>query len=157
MLPVVFQAGLFEKPLDERDWKYSNHCLEWMLECLVNINRSYLRIYPETPPLYRSGTVYAREKGTEDWASIKVLLRVKQGDCEDLGAWRVAELRERGKEFAKPRVKFRNVEGFWHYHIQVQRANGKVEDPSRNLGMNSVREGKPLSHIRMLRITDFGV
>lgn len=155
MLPINFQVGLFEKPLDERDWRYSNDCLLWMLECLVNCNRTYLRLFPETPDLYKSGVVYAREAGTEDWAGIKMIRRIGRGDCEDLGSWRVAELRERRKEAAKPRVKFRNIEGFWHYHIQVTRANGKVEDPSRILGMNTPHEGKPFSRIKMIRTEEF--
>src|SRR5205085_4886990 len=115
-----------------------------------NCNRAYLRHYPQTPDLYLSGTVYAREAGTEDWAGIAEILKVKQGDCEDLGAWRVAELRERHNEFAKPRIKYRNVDGFWHYHIQVTRADFRIEDPSRLLGMNSNHEGKPLHHVKMI-------
>lgn len=154
MLPIVFQLGLFEKRLDEQDYRYSHKCLLWLLECLVNCNRKYLQEFPETPKLYKAGVQYTREKGTEDWSGIKVLLRTKKGDCEDLGCWRVAELREKG-EAAKPHVKFRNVEGFWHYHIQVERADGRIEDPSKLLGMNK-SEGKPISHIKMIRTVDLG-
>jgi hypothetical protein len=160
MLPVVMQLGLFEKPMDEADYHYSHRCLLWMLECLVNCNREYLHHFPETPALYSKGPdgqrliTYTREAGTEDWCGIKVGLRTRKMDCEDLACWRVAELRDRGHEAAKPRVKFRNVEGFWHYHIQVEHASGKVEDPSRILGMNSGHEGKPISRIKMIRTTN---
>ncbi len=150
MLPIVFQLGLFEKTTNDRDTEYSHRCLLWMLECLVNCNREYIRLFPETPDLYKSGVIYTRERGTEDWSGIKVGLRTKKMDCEDLGAWRVAELRERYAEYARPFVKFKNVEGFWHYHIQVRRANGVVEDPSRILGMNR-HEGKPIASIKMIK------
>lgn len=154
MLPIVYHLGLFEKPMDEVDYHYSHRCLLWMLECLTNCDREYLRHFPGTPKLYDAGIRYTREKGTEDWCGIKIGLRTKKMDCEDLSCWRVAELRERMKEPAKPRVKFRNVNGFWHYHIQVERGDGRIEDPSRVLGMNSGHEGKPFSHIKMIKTSD---
>jgi len=153
MLPIVFQLGLFEQTSDPRERKYSHKCLHWMLECLVNCNRLYLRLHPETPDLYKSGVVYTRERGTEDWSGIKIGLRTKRMDCEDLASWRVAELRERTGEWAKPLTKFRNVDGFWHYHIMVKRENGTIEDPSKILGMNRA-EGKPISTIRMIHTLD---
>jgi hypothetical protein len=154
MLPVVFQVGLFEKPQDKKDFEFSHRCLMWMLECLVNCNREYLRLYPNTPDLKNAGVQYTRERGTEDWSGIKVGLRTKKMDCEDLSSWRVAELREKYNEFARPYVKFRNVHGFWHYHIMLMRGDRKrIEDPSKELGMNR-DEGKPLSNIRMIRTLD---
>lgn len=156
MLPVVFQVDLFAKPLDEHHWRYSHKCLHWLLECLVNINREYLRAYPDTPLLRDAGVHYARERGTEDWQAIPIVRKWKRGDCEDLGAWYVAEQRERFRIPAKPRVKFRLVEGFWHYHIQAQLPNGRVVDPSRILGMNSTHEWKPISLIKMIRTEDNG-
>jgi len=153
MLPIVMQLGLFEKPMDEHDYKYSHRCLMWLLECLTNCNREYLKCFPHTPKLYAAGVRYTREAGTEDWSGIKIGLRTKKMDCEDLGCWRVAELREAG-EPAMPRVKFRNVHGFWHYHIQLVRGDGRIEDPSRILGMNTGHEGKPLSKVKMIRTFD---
>lgn len=152
MLPIVMQLGLFEKPMDSDDHKYSHKCLMWLLECLTNCNREFLKIHKDTPPLYKANVVYTRESGTEDWSGIKIGLRTKRMDCEDLACWRVAELREKG-EAAKPRVKFKNVQGFWHYHIQVIRGDGRLEDPSQILGMNR-SEGKPLSKIKMIATFD---
>lgn len=151
MLPVVFQACLFDK--DDANYEhYSRKCLEWMLECLVNINREVLRHFPEIPNLYDASVKYAREDGTEDWESILSVIRHRQGDCEDLACWRVAELRERFKEAARPIVRYRNDDGFWHYHIQVLRGDGKtIEDPSARLGMGTVGEGKQLSNFITLR------
>jgi hypothetical protein len=107
--------------------------LEALLEGLVRVN---LRLLDRSalPPLYQSGARYRRErKGSEDWKTCERVYSSRSGDCEDLAAWRVAELRHAGEVDAVAIV----VPGgprIWH--VQVMRANGSVEDPSRILGMN---------------------
>lgn len=82
------------------------------------------------PPLYRSGVVYRREPpGEEDWQSATQLLRNGFGDCEDLSAYRAAELRLDG-EPATVAIR-RTKRG--SFHAIVRRADGKLEDPSRIL------------------------
>lgn len=84
------------------------------------------------PLLYASGVRYQREpEGSEEWRLPAQVLRAGHGDCEDLVMWRAAELRLQG-ERARP----------WCYqvrpgliHCVVKRADGRVEDPSRKLGM----------------------
>ena len=45
-------------------------------------------------PLYQSGVRYAREPiGSEVWQTALETQQLGKGDCEDLVAWRVAELR----------------------------------------------------------------
>jgi len=101
------------------------------LEALVAISRVQIR-YKNVPPLYRAGVRYQREApGREDWQSALETYLRGYGDCEDLAAYRVAELRERGELKARPMVR-RSYVG---YHVLVRRANGKSEDPSRRLGM----------------------
>lgn len=162
MRPIVLKLELFANG-SETERRYSQQCLMWILECVVNCNRAYLRLHPETPPLYKAGVRYTHEDDTEDWEGIPSIIKHRGGDCEDLGAWRVAELREHG-EPAKPYLKFKEVEGFWHYHIQVQRmakdANGnwrpgKIEDPSAILGMGTMREGKAINKFRMVRSLEY--
>ncbi len=160
MLPVIFQLNIFGSKNDVIDWKYSHSCLKWLLEALVNCNRAFLKEVKNVPELYQTQVRYARERGTEDWCSIPVCHMRGYGDCEDLSAWRVAELREKTREPAKPYLKFRrSPNGAMQYHIQVLRMkkdqSGKwidshVEDPSRNLGMNT-DEWKPLSPVREIR------
>jgi len=53
------------------------------------------------------------------------------GDCEDLAAWRAAELRIAGEPARV--VVVRSAPGV--LHAVVRRANGRIEDPSRRLGM----------------------
>lgn len=52
------------------------------------------------PRLYASGVAYDREpwpKGVEEFADIVTILERGWGDCDDLCAWRVAELQETGE------------------------------------------------------------
>lgn len=100
-----------------------------ILRYLVEVNRAYLRRRPNTAPLYRSGVVYKRERGTEDWLSIPEILARGHDDCEGLAAWRVAELNEKGI-FATPEL----IRQGRLWHVVVRRKSG-IEDPSRRLGM----------------------
>lgn len=82
------------------------------------------------PPLYSSGILYRREPhGTEFWQNAIDLLRSREGDCEDLAAYRAAELRSIG-ELASVGV-IQNPSG--SYHAVVRRQDGSIEDPSRIL------------------------
>lgn len=88
------------------------------------------------PPLYESGVVYRREPpwGHEEFADILTVYRRGWGDCDDLCAWRVAELRE-SKEDPKADIRI-----YWRpnskvMHVEVRRGNGAIEDPSRFLGL----------------------
>jgi hypothetical protein len=103
------------------------------LEALIAIDRVQIR-YKRPPPLYRSGIRYQREApGREDWQTILELVKHGYGDCEDLAAARVAELREKGELDARPMVR-RSYVG---YHVLVRRPSQAhvTEDPSRLLGM----------------------
>lgn len=102
------------------------------LEGLVRRNLVQLRRNPRAPRLYASGVVYAPEVGAaEDWLSVLQALRAGRADCEDLTAWRVAELRMAGVH-ARPQV-IRT--GPSMLHARVLLPDGSVEDPSRRLGM----------------------
>lgn len=84
------------------------------------------------PPLYRAGVRYRPEpRGQERWQVPSEVRRKGFGDCEDLAAWRVAELRRKG-ERAAPYVK---QTGPARWHAMVRRGDGRLEDPSRLLGM----------------------
>jgi hypothetical protein len=113
--------------------------LEAVAEGLVRLNE-WLFSQAETlggielPPLYESGIVYRREpKGREWWESAADALGVtseRSGDCEDLSAFRCAELRY--YEGTPCRVKvIRNRRG--NFHAVVEYGDGEIEDPSRVL------------------------
>lgn len=146
MRPVVFKVQLFR---DDADRERSQEALLWMLEALCKVNEGHLADRPY-PPLYESGVRYQREEGTEEWLDIPNILAAGWGDCEDLACWRVAELRRQGLR-AGPYVRFRQIDGVFHYHALVMRyrpvltrtAAGlaerlepeRLEDPSKRLGM----------------------
>lgn len=108
-----------------------------MLRALVAIDVLYLREHPGTPLLYHSGVVYQREPpGQDDWDPVPIVLERGNGDCEDLAAWRCAELIRLGESAsAIPKLVQSNPDGTKLYHILVRRGNGTIEDPSRKLGM----------------------
>ena len=146
MQPIVFKVKLFR---DDGDRPRSQQALLWMLEALCKINEGHLAERPY-PPLYESGVRYQREDGTEEWLDIPTIIEAGWGDCEDLACWRVAELRKQGHR-AGPYVRFRNIDGVFHYHALVMRyrpvlkrseagliehlAPVGLDDPSRVLGM----------------------
>ena len=107
-----------------------------MLEALTAVNEAWLYENPHAPMLYESGIRYEEEPpGRDDWQDIPETLLLRVGDCEDLGCWRVAELRTRVREHAVPYVK-KSLSGHRTvYHVAVRRADGRLEDPSRILGM----------------------
>jgi hypothetical protein len=111
--------------------------LTHLLTCLFELDLDYLREHPETPALYRAGVRYRREpEGQERWASIPIVRRLGFGDCEDLATWRAAELVVRG-ERARPISSHQRTPRGILYHIRVLRADGRIEDPSRILGMGA--------------------
>lgn len=85
------------------------------------------------PLLYKAGVRYSREAaGKEEWQLPTTTLRKGFGDCEDLAAWRTAELWMLGESGARMFLKRVNPR---LRHIQVLRADGTIEDPSKKLGM----------------------
>lgn len=133
MRRILLEVGLFRGP---EDAARSERVLRGLLVALSAANCSYLKAHPETPWLYEAGVVYqAEEPGHEDWQTIPYVLDRGEGDCEDLACWRVAELRIRRGIRAVPRLTWRPRVNGRLYHITVRYPDGRVEDPSRVLGM----------------------
>jgi hypothetical protein len=88
------------------------------------------------PSLYKSGVRYEGEPyGQEDWQVPSVTLRKGVGDCEDLAAWRAAELVVSGEDRGARAVVKLVRPGL--VHCLVLRGNGQIEDPSAKLGMRT--------------------
>lgn len=88
------------------------------------------------PPLYSAGVVYRKEP-RELWRHVADVYSEGWGDCEDLAAWRAAELRVSGQDPDASVGTYRS--GRRRYHAIVVRGDGSVEDPSRVLGMPAPR------------------
>jgi hypothetical protein len=115
-------------------------------------NIAWLQSHPETPDLYHAGVSYKPERRRinprtgkaseygEEWQTIPWVIYRGYGDCEDLGAWRAAELRHKFKIQATPFIKMRQMpNGYWRAHVVVRWPNGQLEDPSAKLGMYTFR------------------
>lgn len=115
------------------------------LRSLVAMNVVWLMRHRETTPmLYDAGVVYEREPaGQEEWQTIPAVLTQGSGDCEDLAAWRVAELQTLGAlnipggdRGARIITKTKRLPtGKLLIHVLVRRGDGSIEDPSLMLGM----------------------
>jgi len=143
----VFQVRTFESVPHEGKLRI----LTGLLEALIAANLVYLDYHPETPLLsaiaclanpdvvYRQRQCMHYEfepEGSDNWQDIPETLSLGFGDCEDLASWRVAELRHKGETNARPYVIHTKLpSGQTLYHIQVERADGRIEDPSVQLGM----------------------
>lgn len=106
-------------------------------EMLVRLNLKFLkRMRGRVPRLYASGVRYKREPRPviEKFQRIPSILRARSGDCEDLAAWRCAELRFFDGVHAVPWIINPRPRLF---HVQVRLPNGRIEDPSAKLGMRT--------------------
>jgi len=107
--------------------------LRVLLNALVGLNLSEMSKH-NYPPLYRTGVRYRREPQSpgryEQWKTIKELVASKHGDCEDLAAARVAELKRQG---VRAMIWLSKHGPTWH--VLVRYPDGKIEDPSKVLGM----------------------
>ncbi len=84
------------------------------------------------PPLYSGKVRYVREPaGEERWQSAKETAARGYGDCEDLVAYRCAELWHQGKKAAPKVLEISPT----LRHVVVQLPDGTIEDPSAKLGM----------------------
>jgi len=142
MQPIVFYVQMFADSSEE-DLEDSKQKLLILFKALVMTNQVFLRRNPNTIALYDSGVVYQPEFSTEEWQDIPTTLARGFGDCEDLAAYRVAELRSQGVA-ANPHIRWRKIGGSYRFHALVKwpdtirngvKVKGRIEDPSRRLGM----------------------
>lgn len=111
---------------------YSIDDIKVMVNTLVSLDVNQLK-RARLPKIYESGVRYRREgTGKEQWQTIEQMLETRYGDCEDLAAWRCAELRMLGIR-AVPWFSKRGKT----WHVYVRYPNGKTEDPSERLGMKN--------------------
>lgn len=113
--------------------------LEAMAEGLVRLNEWYMNAFADNdvyyPPLYESGVVYRREPANQEWwesaADVRSLATSRSGDCEDVAAYRAAELRVFDGDDGARLIVVPTKRG--SFHAIVQHGDGTREDPSRIL------------------------
>lgn len=132
---MELQIGLGDHP----SWRSSRMmglALKPILEALTTVNLLFLHTH-HVPLLYSSGVRYQNEPKewpNECFDTIPKVIERGWGDCDDLAPWRCAELRKAG-ERAKIRIQWKRLPTGKLYHIVVRREDGRIEDPSRILGM----------------------
>lgn len=134
----------------DKQIEFSRRALQGGVIGLALQDFAWLKAHPNTPPLYQSGVIYKPEKHRvthggvileygEDWQSIPWVIHNGRGDCEDLGAWLVAEYWTKGIR-ALPHIAIKRLaddggKAVWRAHVQVRLPDGRIEDPSAKLGM----------------------
>lgn len=103
---------------------------------LAGLTAMDLAYVPELPPLYEAGVRYRRE-APDTWSTADIVYARGFGDCEDLAAWRAAELRITGEDPAATADLYEVAPRKWH--AIVLRGDGTIEDPSKVLGMRTRR------------------
>jgi len=117
---------------------------EAALEGLTRVNERLLAEpgvdgAPPLPRLYESGVRYKTEP-RDVWRHAADVAREGWGDCEDLSAWRAAELRVSGEDPDATVTTYQS--GPNRYHAVVRRGDSTIEDPSRVLGMGAGKNMK---------------
>lgn len=127
----MYAFGFRLRSFDEHSERTRAAVLLLLLEALIAHDIAYLRDHPDTPPLFRSGVRYRLDdRAGERWKDIAEVRAGGVGDCKDLAAWRLAELRLWGEYGAVARVSFFTIAGRVVNHVTVRRADGHIEDPS---------------------------
>lgn len=131
---IRFHINLFKGVLD-RD--LSHRALQTLLVALVAIDCDWLKAHPETPDIYDGHVRYEEEPiGQEDWQDIPTCLRLGVADCEDLSCWLSAQYMIRLGLDVWPTFTYKlRSNGSYLYHITDRLPDGRIEDPSRRLGM----------------------
>lgn len=131
------------------------------LEAMISVNLWHIRrslrraqqgLGNPIAPLYMSGVRYKEDDpGREDWRDCLEIIKRGFGDCDNLCAWRAAELRAAGIN-AEPVIKWQHIPrevalqlgypskiippgGLSMVHVLVRHPDGTIEDPSKLLGM----------------------
>jgi hypothetical protein len=135
--------------------------LDRMAEALVQLNVDYLRAHPDTPKLADSGVRYDLGADVQGpWLTIPMVLAAGRGDCEDLAAWRVAELRVQGVDAHMCALHWNTAwesgAGKWGIHWKVCRPDRSAEDPSEGLATWAPAVGGRPSDLVWLAAAFFG-
>lgn len=114
----------------------SPEVLEAFLEGMTALNTAIIRT-ENLPSVYDVARYQREARGHEEWWHAGIVKRKGIGDCEDLAAYRAAELRVFEGEPARVAV-IRT--GRRTLHAVVERADGSIEDVARALGMGRHRD-----------------
>ena len=130
--PLLYQSGI-RYAVPEQFQKAKNSPLRVISEALKNTrDRKVLEALDEINAMC----------GGEHFRDIPALIENREGDCDNVACYRVAELRHRGIA-AQPYITWRRrPTGGMTYHALVRWPDGSSEDPSLLLGMGGEEKAK---------------
>lgn len=130
----ILGIDVFNGAGGERGEEYSIGAAESVLNGLAKANALAWHTF-NLPSLYNGRVRYQREpRGRrEHWKGIRQIFRDGHADCDDLSAARAGELIASGKDTGARVHIYRT--GPKTLHAVVKRSDGRLEDPSRRLGM----------------------
>ena len=131
----ILGIGIFTSK-GEKSEDYSIGAAEAVLNGLAQANAIAWTTW-NLPSLYSGHVRYQREpRGRrEHWQGIRTILKQGHADCDDLAAARAGELIASGKDTGARVHIYRT--GRRTLHAVVRRSDGRLEDPSRVLGMGA--------------------
>jgi hypothetical protein len=109
----------------------SPEVLRAFLEGMVALNCAII-LDEDLPSVYEVARYQREAPGREVWQHAASVAKSGRGDCEDLAAYRAAELRVRDGEAAVVDVV---RTGARTLHAVVRRGDGSIEDVAKKLGM----------------------
>lgn len=123
--PLLYQSGVtYERPL-----QFQGECPE------VALLRRALRGMDSDPQVSAALETVQAVLGGERFRDIGRIIENGSGDCDNVSAWRAAELRQQGIK-ASPYITWRKrADGGYTYHVVVRWPDNTIEDPSLLLGM----------------------
>jgi len=130
----ILGIGVFTGNHSKKSEEYSIGAAEAVLDGLAQANALAWRTW-SLPRLYGGSVRYKREpRGRrEHWQGIRAIFKQGHADCDDLAAARAGELIASGKDTGARVYIYRT--GARTLHAVVRRSDGRIEDPSRILGM----------------------
>lgn len=137
-VPVQWELAALGSTDFPANYRQRSHAIELKLEALIEINRDWIRLFPNKIPRFdRARLVYRKDPV---WHDIPLVLSAGGSDCKSLVAYYLADLRERdGIEAARPFVSWRrgpkNGGNHLKFHVQVWLPSGGIVDPCRQIGM----------------------
>jgi len=120
----------------QADKEISHEVMMAAVEFLVRVDQAEIRIY-KLPALYKSGAVYEHVEGRLDtaWKDALALVESGLGNCKVLAAYLIAWNRNRGVRCWPKLYQVINDDGTQDWHVAVEYPGGRIEDPSKRLGM----------------------
>lgn len=119
-----------------QDKDISYEVMEAAVEFLVRVDQAEIKRY-NLPSLYKTGIVYEHSEPRHDtaWKDAISAYDTGLGNCKVLAAYLIAWNRNRGIRCKPFLVQTINDDDTQDWHVAVEYADGRVEDPSKRLGM----------------------